>query len=122
MLVNFESLPVAAGMRPGSTRVAIAGDRISAVKVTTTADALFDGSLHRHANEQILVVIEGSVDIECDAEQYTVKARELAFFPSGSLHGAVGVGPEGAVYYELFAPPRHDQLPGFLGASPLVRE
>ena len=32
-------------------------------------------------------------------------------------HAAVGVGKEGAVYYELFAPARPDQLPGWVGSS-----
>ncbi len=44
---------------------------------------------------------------------------DLIFFPAGSRHAAIGVGPEGAVYYEIFAPARPDQLPGWVGSSVL---
>lgn len=122
MRIDFTSIPVAPGMRPGSTRQAIAGSMVSAVRVVTAKDAIFDGSLHRHVNEQVVIVVSGSVTIACDDERYVLEAGEMAFFPSGSKHGAVGIGSEGAVYYEVFAPARLDQLPGYLGPSALERE
>ncbi|CAH2408672.1 hypothetical protein MES5069_70290 [Mesorhizobium escarrei] len=39
-------------------------------------------------------------------------------FPAGPRHGAIGTGPEGCVYYKIFAPARPDQLPGWI--VPLV--
>lgn len=120
MRVDWTSLPAGEGMRPGATRRAIAGERLSAVRVETTPDASFEESaLHSHENEQLLVMVAGSLELEVDGNRYWVQSGDLAYFRAGSIHGAVGVGEEGAVYYEMFSPPRFDQLPGYVGTSPL---
>jgi quercetin dioxygenase-like cupin family protein len=119
VLIAWEQIPVAAGMRPGSTRQAVSAEQMSAVRVITSPDAVFDGRVHRHDNEQILVVVEGEVELVVDDDRFTARVGDFVFFPPGSWHGAVGVGPDGAVYYELFAPPRLDQLPGWIGPTAL---
>ena len=117
MKIDWEMHPVAAGMRSGSTRKAICGDKMSAVLVTTTPDAVFDRKTHWHDNEQMLVMISGRVTLLVDDEEFDCTSGDLVFFAPGSRHAAVGVGPEGAVYYELFSPARADQLPGWVGSS-----
>lgn len=119
MRVDWQQIPAAAGMRPGSTRQAVAAQRLSAVRVRTAADAVFDGRAHRHDNEQLLIMIAGRVRLRVDGEQFWVQAGDLVVFPPGSWHAAVGVGPQGAEYYEVFSPPRLDQLPGWVGPSAL---
>ncbi|WP_308467052.1 cupin domain-containing protein [Rathayibacter soli] len=119
MLIDWKSIPVASGMRPGSARQAIAARNISAVRVVTAPDAAFDGTLHRHENEQILIMITGVVTLQIDDEVFDAVPGDLVFFPPGSLHGALAVGSGGAVYYELFAPSRLDQLPGWVGPGVL---
>lgn len=119
MRIDWDRVPAAAGMRPGSTRRAIAAERLSAVRVTTAPDAVFDGRMHRHHNEQILVMVAGRVRLSVDGEEIWAEAGDLVVFPPGSWHGATAVGPEGADYYEIFAPPRLDQLPGWVGPSPM---
>ena len=119
MKIDWERLPAAAGMRAGSTRKAICGEKMSAVLVTTTPEAKFDGKLHSHDNEQMLIMVSGSVTLKVDDNVFDVHAGDLVFFPAGSMHGAIGVGPEGCVYYELFAPARPDQLPGWIGPTVL---
>lgn len=119
MLINWNELPVVQGMRAGSKRTGICGDKISAVRVETTADAAFDGVTHWHDNEQLLVMISGTVHLTIDDRKIEAKAGEMVFFPAGSRHAAIGTGPEGCVYYEIFAPARPDQLPGWVGGSVL---
>lgn len=119
MLINWENLPKVAGMRAGSDRKGICGDKISAVKVVTSPDAEFDGKTHWHDNEQILIMISGLVRLVIDGKEFDAHPGDLVFFPAGSKHAAIGTGPEGCVYYELFAPARPDQLPGWAGASVL---
>lgn len=106
-------------MRAGSRRKGICGAKISAVRVVTGADAEFDGKTHWHENEQILVMISGTVRLVIDGKEVEAKAGDLVFFPAGSRHAAIGVGPEGCVYYEIFSPARPDQLPGWVGPSVL---
>jgi quercetin dioxygenase-like cupin family protein len=120
MLIDWEKLPtVTAGMQPGASRKGICGDKLSMVLVTTEAGATFDGVTHWHDNEQLLVMIEGWITLTVDGNVFDVHAGESAFFPPGSRHAALGCAPEGCVYYEIFAPARPDQLPGWIGGTPL---
>ncbi|MFA7667858.1 MAG: cupin domain-containing protein [Burkholderiaceae bacterium] len=116
-LIDWSTIPTAAGMRAGSTRQAVCAEMMSAVRVETAPDAVFDGKTHWHENEQMLVMISGNITLKIDDRIVECKPGDLVFFPPGSHHAAIGTGPEGAVYYELFAPARPDQLPGWIGKS-----
>jgi quercetin dioxygenase-like cupin family protein len=120
MRVDWDTIPVLGGMRPGATRQGIAGPLMSAVRVVTAPGASFaDSALHTHDHEQYLVMVAGALQIECAGEQYWVGPGDLAVFAPGTVHGAIGVGAEGAEYFEIFSPARYDQLPGYVGPSPL---
>lgn len=119
MKIDWTSLPLAAGMRAGATRRGICGNLISAVMVENAPETVFDGKTHWHEHEQLLIVVRGEVRIVIDGQQMDARPGDLVFFPSGSRHAVIGTGPEGCAYYEIFAPARSDQLPGWLGASPL---
>ena len=119
MLVNWDVLPRAQGMRAGSDRACVCAEKMSVVRVVTSPDAVFDGKLHWHDNEQMLVMVSGSVRLKIDDQECEAKPGDLVFFRPGSRHGAIGVGPQGAVYYEIFAPARPDQLVGWMGPSVL---
>lgn len=62
---------------------------------------------HSHANEQIGILIEGSVSFRIGEETSEVTPggmwRILAHVPH-----SVTTGPDGAVIVEAFSPPRHD--------------
>ena len=119
MKIEWADFPVANGMRTGSTRRAISAQMMSAVRVETTADAEFDGKLHHHPNEQLLIMIDGAVELQIGDDTFWASHGDLVFFPPGVLHGAISVGDEGSLYYEVFSPARVDQLPGFIGPSAL---
>lgn len=119
MRIDWDRIPTAAGMRVGSTRQAIAAERLSVVRVITSPDAVFDGRIHRHDNEQLLVMVAGRVRLRVDNHEFWAEAGDLIVFPPGRWHAAVAVGSEGAEYYEIFSPPRLDQLPGWVGPSAL---
>ncbi|WP_292184716.1 cupin domain-containing protein [Mesorhizobium sp.] len=79
-----------------------------------------DGSVpHWHDNEQILVMVSGMCKLTIDGNIFDTHPGDLLFFPAGPRHGAIGTGPEGCVHYEIFAPARPDQLPGWIGSSVL---
>jgi quercetin dioxygenase-like cupin family protein len=117
MRIDWSNLPAMPGPRPGTTRRAIAGHHLSAVRIVTEPGATFDGRLHRHDNEQLLVVLAGEIEVQIGEERITARPGDMVFFPPGTLHGGIGVGPQGAEFYEIFSPPRTDQLPGWLGPS-----
>jgi quercetin dioxygenase-like cupin family protein len=119
MRIDWSTVPFVPGMRAGSERQGICADKLSAVRVVTSADATFDGRTHWHDNEQLLIMVCGMVRLVVDGREFEAHPGDLVFFPAGSRHAAIGVGPEGAVYYEIFAPARPDQLPGWVGKSVL---
>jgi quercetin dioxygenase-like cupin family protein len=48
---------------------------------------------HRHPGEEIIYVIEGSIDYEVEGKApVTVKAGEVLFIPAGTVHAAKNVG------------------------------
>ncbi|MSW49973.1 MAG: cupin domain-containing protein [Actinobacteria bacterium] len=105
-------------MRPGAVRQWVAGEQVSLTRVVTRPDAVFDGRLHHHPHEQWLVMLAGELRLEIDGERFDVTTGDLVLFQPHTVHGAVGVGSEGAEYYEWFAPARYDGLPGYVGRSP----
>src|SRR5690606_14202293 len=92
--IDWKSLPTAAGMRAGSVRQAVCAEHMSAVRVETAPDAVFDGKTHWHDNEQMLVMISGEVTLVIDDRTFVCRPGDLVFFPPGSRHAAIAVGPE----------------------------
>jgi quercetin dioxygenase-like cupin family protein len=106
-------------MRPGTSRFSVAGERSSVTRVITAAEAVFDGTMHKHDHEQWLVMLKGRVELADDGARYWVEEGDVVIFRRHTFHGALAVGENGAEYLEIFAPARIDQLTGFVGSSPL---
>jgi quercetin dioxygenase-like cupin family protein len=119
MIIDWGSIPEAAGMRAGAARRTVAGERSSVTHVVTASTASFDGRVHRHDHEQWLVMLEGRLELLADGDRYWVVPGDVVIFRRNTWHGAVGVGEEGARYLEIFAPARIDQLPGYVGGAAL---
>ena len=62
---------------------------------------------HQHANEQLGILIVGSLHFRIGDEERHVRPGEIWTIPGNTPHSANG-GPEGAVVVEVFAPPRTD--------------
>lgn len=119
MRIDWSQATTGPGMRQGATRTSVAAERSSVTRVTTTADAEFDGRTHRHDHEQWLVMLNGALELTDDGERYWVTAGDVVLFPRHTWHAAVGVGDAGAEYLEIFTPARYDQLHGYVAQSPL---
>lgn len=117
MKIDWTKLPESAGLRAGSARKGICGNLVSAVRVETAPGTSFDGKTHWHENEQILVMVSGSCRLVIDGSEIEAGPGDMVFFPARSRHAAIGCGPEGCVYYEIFSPARPDQLPGWVGEA-----
>jgi quercetin dioxygenase-like cupin family protein len=62
---------------------------------------------HSHDNEQVGVLITGSLDFRIGAEARQLGPGGIWCIPARVPH-AVSVGPQGAVLVEAFSPPRDD--------------
>jgi quercetin dioxygenase-like cupin family protein len=84
---------------------AIHGMRMTLSVVELAADALIPE--HRHENEQMGLVIEGSVRFRVGDESRSLGPGGTWSIPANAPH-EVQVGPEGAVVVEAFSPSRVD--------------
>ena len=84
---------------------AIHGEHVSLSVVEADPEA--DLPEHQHVNEQIGMVIVGSLHFTIGGEERHVGPGETWQIPSNTPHSARG-GPDGAVVIEAFAPPRED--------------
>jgi quercetin dioxygenase-like cupin family protein len=68
---------------------------------------------HHHENEQLGMVLEGSVTFRIRDEERSLQPGEIWVIPANAPHSVTG-GPEGAVVIDLFTPVRGEwrDLPG----------
>ena len=62
---------------------------------------------HSHPNEQLGIVLRGSIDFRVGGERRELGPGGTWVIPAGTTHEAVA-GPDGAVVIDVFAPPRAD--------------
>jgi quercetin dioxygenase-like cupin family protein len=62
---------------------------------------------HQHSNEQLGMVIEGSVIFSIGEETETLTTGSIWRIPADTPHSVTG-GEAGAVVIDVFAPPRED--------------
>ena len=54
---------------------------------------------HRHPNEELIVVLRGTVEVMIEGETHRVGAGSSIFLAPNDFHGLRNVGPERASYY-----------------------
>jgi quercetin dioxygenase-like cupin family protein len=91
-------LQVAGAQQPGIKRTDLQRHDLSvpgreAVQVRVDFDPGAAFGKHRHPGEEIIYVIEGSLEYEVEGKPpMTLKAGEVLFIPAGTIHAAKNVG------------------------------
>ena len=91
-------LQVAGAQQPGIKRtdlqrhdLSVPGREVIQARVEFDPGVAF--GKHRHPGEEIIYVIEGSLEYEVEGKPpMTLKAGEVLFIPSGTIHAAKNVG------------------------------
>ena len=81
------------------------GERITMAVVELDPGAV--ASEHAHENEQLGIVLQGSMSFRVGDEKRELAPGETWTIPANTPHEAIA-GPEGAVVIDVFAPPRDD--------------
>lgn len=68
------------------------GREVIQVRVDVTAGAGFPA--HTHPGEEVIYVIEGTLEYRIDGEISTVRAGDVLFVPAGAVHSVKNVGKE----------------------------
>jgi quercetin dioxygenase-like cupin family protein len=93
---------------PGITTERVDQGDITMVKYTFEPHKTFP--LHRHPEEQVVVVIQGSCTLRAGDNTYQLSAGDIGFNPSMEPHGITS-GSDGVVFLNLIAPRRtKDQI------------
>ena len=104
-LIDVASVPVIDVWGDSVRARRIEGERVTLAVVELAPDATVPG--HRHENEQLGMVITGSVTFTIGDETRQLGPGGTWRIPSGTPH-QVQVGPHGAVVIDIFAPIRAD--------------
>jgi quercetin dioxygenase-like cupin family protein len=83
----------------------VEGERMTLALLELAPDSVVPG--HRHENEQMGIVIKGSLTFTVGDETRQLGPGGTWRIPSETPH-QVSVGPEGAVVIDIFAPTRSD--------------
>jgi quercetin dioxygenase-like cupin family protein len=92
-------------LAPGAVARPLHGERLTFAVVEIDAGAALPA--HSHDNEQLGMVLSGSVEFRIGDEERIVRAGGTWSIPSGVPH-SLRAGAEGAVFLDVFAPVRDD--------------
>jgi quercetin dioxygenase-like cupin family protein len=92
-------------LSPGYLARAIHGSRVTFAVVEIEPRAGLPE--HSHENEQLGIVINGSITIRVGDEERTLEPGGTWNIPTGTPHSVRG-GPDGAVVLDIFAPTREE--------------
>ena len=92
-------------LSPGYLARAVHGSRLTFAVVEVEPHA--ELAEHSHENEQLGIVLRGSVRFRVGDEEKTLAAGGTWTIPSNTPHFVKG-GPEGAVVLDVFAPAREE--------------
>ena len=63
---------------------------------------------HRHENEQITYILEGSMEFEMEGRRFVMSKGQVLVIPSNVPHSAVAL--EDTLDLDIFSPPRQDWI------------
>jgi quercetin dioxygenase-like cupin family protein len=91
------ALPAAQAQQAGIKRtdlqrhdLSVPGREVVQVRVDFAPGAAFPR--HTHPGEEIINVLEGTLEYEVDGKPVTLKAGDVLFIPAGTIHAAKNVG------------------------------
>ena len=93
-------------LNPLLTRQFISGEKAMVSRIMLAQGCLVPE--HRHANEQISLVLSGALEFVVSGITHIVRAGEILVIPGDSPHSARAL--EDTENIDLFAPPRQDWI------------
>lgn len=100
---RWDELP-ATDVRHGVRRREVHGRDLMVTRNDVQPDMTPRGEGHRHPQEQILLVLDGTIALTVDGETREMSAGSFCVIPSGVVHGSRVVGSGPAVIVDIFTP------------------
>ena len=112
---RWEDFPRKENPRKGNSGHTVSTENVLVKRGRIKAGTEFDGTLHRHTQDQFMVMLEGKMGMRIGDEEGWIEPGGFSVIPGNVFHGVLGVGSEDAVYLEILAPGRMEYLPGYVG-------
>lgn len=106
-VVSINALVPVLELAPGITTRPLVGRNLLGSFVRFDPNSL--APIHAHEEEQLLVVLEGTLEIEMEGERLLVRPGDVAIIPAWVPH-AVRSLSEPAYQLDVFSPPRQAML------------
>ena len=103
-VVHYADVP-AIELTTGVKAHIVSAEKITLSFATAEPDAVLPP--HRHENEQMLIVLDGAMDLIIEGKHYQVEKGDVIVLPSNTEHGAY-FKDKGARVIDVFSPPRQD--------------
>lgn len=111
-LASWDELPEVEVL-PGNFRKSVSGLKTSLNRIRMVHPSATP--LHHHDDEeQLVMMLEGAMTVTIDEEQFTLRAGQVCAIPAGLRHRFESIEGQ-CLFLETFAPPRFQNLIGFLG-------
>ena len=93
------ALHVTSAQQPGTKRTDLQRHDLSApgrevIQVRVDFDPGYVAPMHTHPGEEIIYVIEGTLEYEIGGKKSRVKAGDVLFVPAGTPHTATNIGSD----------------------------
>ncbi|MRJ75797.1 cupin domain-containing protein [Aeromicrobium sp. SMF47] len=115
----WDQLPEVEGL-PNNFRRAAAGREMGVNHIRWVHPTELPPHTHEDA-EQAIVMLSGQIAFTIDGTDLTLSAGDVAIVPRGAVHGGHSIEGE-AVFVEVFAPLRIENLVGFLGGPSMPNQ
>lgn len=89
--IDWNAVPVEHPL-DGIARQTVHGDKQSLVRYVYQPGSVFP--VHHHPEEQITIILSGSIDFTVDGAPLTLSAGDIALIPPNVPHGAIVSGSE----------------------------
>jgi quercetin dioxygenase-like cupin family protein len=105
-VIHYPNLPPVELVKGSNSRL-VSGEQSMISFLKMDANSYF--APHRHPQEQIMIVLDGSCDEIIEGKRYTVKKGDVIILPPNIEHGAY-IGPQDVQVIDVFGYPRSDYL------------
>ena len=110
--INWDAVPVTEHLE-NNFRNAVMGKEMGVNRIRWVHPTELPPHIHEDA-EQAIVVLEGAISFTINGEVLTLSDGDVAVVPRGAVHSGHSIDGE-AVFIEIFAPLRIENLAAFLG-------
>ena len=117
--MSWADLPEIEGL-PNNFRAAVAGKEMGVNRIRWVHPTVLPAHVHDDA-EQSIMMLEGEIEFTIGGETLRLRAGDVAVVPRGVEHSGQSIAGE-AIFIEVFAPLRVENMLGFLGSPPTLSE